>query len=74
MIKPEINNYWVAEYSSRQKCFHVELVEGMVQTNLKIIARRDYDSEPGFICIGVFETQNEAHARCSEVRKALARG
>ncbi|MBF8279793.1 MAG: hypothetical protein HW385_1225 [candidate division NC10 bacterium] len=68
-----MRNLWVAEYSQQQKCYHVDPMVDVLRHNLENI---EYGTDPGYIPIGVFQTDNEAyefvalHRKLKEARPA----
>lgn len=52
-------NVWVAEYSPRQKVFHIDTLERVLETNRQTVAR---GLEPGYVILCIAATSEAAHA------------
>lgn len=50
---------WVCEYSPKQKSFHVDTLERVLETNRQTVAQ---GLEPGYIPLHVAATSEDAHA------------
>ena len=63
-------DFYVAEWSPRQRQFHVETVKGMIKTNRRIMAKGTLaDYFPFAICA----TYEEAHQACDDAEKLLTK-
>lgn len=63
-----MKNYYVAEYSVSQDCFHIETMIELVKENLMIA----FDGlEVDYIPIGFFETELEANDFIEKVRPEI---
>jgi len=59
-------NSWVVLWSPRQKLFHLETWDQMMNSNYKIFKR---DSGGDFILMGVFESRDEAELLLKDLKK-----
>lgn len=50
---------WVCEYSVRQKSFHVDTLERILETNRQTVAQ---GLEPGYVMLHIAATSKDAHA------------
>lgn len=61
-------NYWVAEYSIEQNCFHVETVKEMIEENIRCALTK---VEPYYIPIGIFNEEEQAHQFIEKIRPKI---
>jgi len=66
-----MKNYFTLEYSPLQKCFHYDQISEMIQHNMNICARKSPKNLPGFICIGIFETEQDRQKMKDKIQEAL---
>ena len=52
-----MKDYFTLEYSPVQKCFHHDTINNMCRKNLKVFMKGNNRQEPGYTCLGVFETE-----------------
>ena len=62
-----MGDLWVAEYSIKQGSYHVDPLSVVLRHNLDNI---EHDADPGYVPIGVFQTDDEAYAFVAAHRKA----
>ena len=67
-VPHDLKNAWVAEWSPRQKCFHVQTVDGMIDANCSILA---YQSDADYIPIALCKTEAEARTVCRTAKGLL---
>jgi len=68
-----MKNYYTLEYSPLQKCFHYDWVTDMIKHNLESCLNNTPEDQPGFICLGIFETDQERQAAKNAIEKLLER-
>lgn len=59
---------YVAEYSNKQECFHVDTLEKSLKMNIGAIINK-YNND--YLIFGVFKTWEEAHAACDKLREKM---
>lgn len=63
-----MRNYYVAEYSVSQNCFHVETVNDLLKVNMHASLQKQIND---YLPIGFFETEIEAHDFIEKIRPTL---
>ncbi len=62
-----MQDYYTLEYSPTQKCFHYDTISSMIENNLDLCLKGGMDP-PGYICLGVFKTEEERKAVTDHLR------
>ena len=68
-----MKNYYTLEYSPLQKCFHYDDVIAMTNHNLDSCLNNTPEDQPGYICLGIFETDEERQGAKNAIEKLLER-
>ena len=61
-----MKDYTVVEYSKSQKCFHINTLNGMVKSNLRVFFS---DKQCDYLPIGIFNNDKEAHEYIEKMKK-----
>ena len=70
LLNTVLGDYWVAEYSDKQKSFNVDTVRRISKTNAMLVQNRE---NTGYLIFGLYKTIDEANAACDEMRQAQER-
>ncbi len=57
----DFKNFWVAEYSASQRCFHVATLESALVANTSMVIEKNNND---YLMFWVGETREEANAAC----------
>ena len=63
-----IPNYYVAEYSIEQNCFHIEQLNDLLKINIEAALSKKHND---YQMIGIFETYDEASDYIEKVRPKI---
>jgi hypothetical protein len=70
-ISCHMKNYHVVEWSSSQAAFHLQTLAEMIQNNLSVFKG---ESMTDYLCIGIFETYEQASNYIRKLREMLRAG
>lgn len=59
---------YVAEYSNKQTCFHVDTLEKSLSANIETIINK-WNND--YLIFGVFKTWEEAHVACDKMTEKM---
>lgn len=63
-------SYWTAEYSAKQDCFHVDMLERVLTMNQENALKKNSND---FIILGIFDDVDEADKFCTRFRHSQQR-
>lgn len=70
VLDTTVGDFWVAEYSAKQKCFNVDYFKRAVVANAQMVTEKQNND---YLIFGIFKTPEEASAACDKMEEIQKR-